>query len=421
MNSQEPIWSVSAVNKMVKDTIEGSFMPFWMGGEVGSLLMHRSGHVYFQMKDERSQIRVCWFGGAEQCRALGVNNGTIVEVWGSLSVYDVRGEYQFVVRKLRLAGAGVLHQQFEMLKNKLAAEGLFDPARKKPLPFLPRTIGVVSSPSGAAIRDFLQIINRRFPNVVIKIYPAKVQGENAASEVAAGVDFFNRTGEAEVIVVTRGGGSMEDLWCFNDENLARMIAASKLPVISAVGHEIDFTICDFVADMRAPTPSAAAELVIGNYTDITRQLDLTIENMMRSFDLRFAAIREELQTASATVDSYRRHPELIIKKWQARLNELNIQLAHISKAAVAGEKQQLGKLINGIDSIARQFLSSAASSLDNIDARIYAYDPMRQLERGFAMVYDSKKEHLIASSKNLSPGTEMIIRFADGEIRVKTV
>ena len=263
MAQEEMIWEVSDVNRNVRDIIEGTFLPFWIRGEVGSLTLHRAGHAYLTLKDKSSQLRAVGFNCVKKCQELGVVNGTTIEAFGNLTVYEPRGEYQFSIRQMRIAGMGSLQQRFEETKRKLAAEGLFDPARKRPIPALPRRIGVITSPDGAAIRDFLQIITRRFPNVNVRIYPAAVQGEKAAAQVAKGVEFFNRTGGADVLVITRGGGSMEDLWPFNEEFLARAVAASEIPVISAIGHEIDFSICDFAADLRAPTPSAAAELVIG--------------------------------------------------------------------------------------------------------------------------------------------------------------
>jgi exodeoxyribonuclease VII large subunit len=394
--TNEPVWSVSAVNRAVKETLEGAFMPFWMGGEVGSLLIHRSGHAYFQMKDEKSQIKVCWFGGAQQCRALGVENGSVVEVFGNLSVYDVRGEYQFSVKKLRLAGIGTLQQRFEELKRKLEAEGLFDPAKKKPIPVLPRKIGVVSSPSGAAIRDFLQIINRRFPNVEVKIFPAQVQGAGAAEEVARGVEFFNRPNQADVIVVTRGGGSMEDLWCFNEEVLARSIAASRVPVISAVGHEIDFTICDFVADLRVPTPSAAAELVIGRHDEITLRVDRLLKDMRFCVQNQLQNAALKLQKLSAKVDFYAPHRQL------------------------DRNKQYLDELELRLESALKLFHVSAVRKVDNLNAALTALDPTRQLERGYAMVFEKDGRTLVSSSKQ-EADKELKIRFADGTLEVKSL
>ena len=396
MNQSEPIWSVTAVNQAIKETLEGAFMPFWMGGEVGSLLLHRSGHAYFQMKDEKCQIKVCWFGGAAQCRSLGVDNGTLVEVWGNLSVYDVRGEYQFNVKKLRLAGIGALQQRFEMLKNKLAAEGLFDQSRKKAIPALPRKIGVVTSPEGAAIRDFLQILSRRFPNVQVNIYPAPVQGAGAAEKLADGIKFFNRSGQADVIVITRGGGSMEDLWCFNEEVLARAVANSEIPVISAVGHEIDFTICDFAADMRVPTPSAAAELVIGQHDDISTRIDRAAKDMLNILRTRSAGICAELEKLSARAAYF--DPVRQLNMLRQRIDELEIR----SDAAV------------------KMAFNNKKSCLDTLDTALKAFDPRNQLERGYAMIFDPSGKKVISTSK-LPPDTEIRIRFADGTVGAKTL
>ena len=392
----EPVWSVSAVNKAVKDTLEGAFLPFWMGGEIGSILLHRSGHAYFQLKDDRSQIRACWFGGAAQCRELGVDNGSLVEVFGNLSVYDVRGEYQFNIKKLRPAGLGGLQQRFEELKQLLAKEGLFDQSRKKPIPLLPRSIGVVSSPSGAAIRDFLQILNRRFPNVCVKIYPAQVQGAGAAEQVAAGVRFFNRTGGADVIVVTRGGGSMEDLWCFNEEILAREIARSRIPVISAVGHEIDFTICDFVADLRVPTPSAAAELVIGRHDEITSRLQRSIKDMEYAVTNRLAASRARLERIAGSTVFH--EPRRVLDLRRQYLDELETRLAGGAKLQLVNNSHRLERAMAALNTL----------------------NPQRQLERGYAMVFDGSGKKLVVSS-DLPADTPLNIRFADGQVKVKTL
>lgn len=393
---EEPIWSVSDVNRAVRETLEGAFLPFWVAGEVGSFLPHRSGHAYFQLKDDKSQLRACWFGGAARCRNLGVDNGVKVEAYGSLSVYEVRGEYQFTVKQLRLAGVGDLQRRFEEVKRKLAAEGLFDPGRKKPVPLLPGRIGVVSSPSGAAIRDFLQILDRRFPNVHVKIYPAQVQGTGAAAQVAAGIRFFNRTRSADVIVVTRGGGSMEDLWCFNEEELAREIAASTIPVISAVGHEIDFTICDFAADLRVPTPSAAAELVIGRHDDITSRLERCAKDMTGSLRTGLADRRAKLERLAGSVVFH--EPRRLVDLRRQYLDELDSRLS-------AGAKMQQ---------------TAAAHRLDKLSGALNTLNPRRQLERGYAMVFDGSGTRLVTTREH-APGTPLHIHFADGSVEVKTV
>ncbi|MBR2344772.1 MAG: exodeoxyribonuclease VII large subunit [Lentisphaeria bacterium] len=394
--TEEPVWSVSQVNRAIRDTLEGAFMPFWMSGEVGSILLHRSGHAYFQLKDEHAQIRACWFGGASQCRNMGIDNGSKVEVFGNLSVYEVRGEYQFNIKKLRSAGLGELQRRFEELKQRLAAEGLFDPARKKPIPHLPGRIGVVSSPTGAAIRDFLQILTRRFPNVHVKIYPAQVQGSSAAAEVAAGVRFFNRTGGADVIVVTRGGGSMEDLWCFNEEILAREVAASKIPVISAVGHEIDFTICDFAADLRVPTPSAAAELVIGRHDEIGGRLERLEKDLAYSLQNRLNHLRLRLERSAGSVVFH--EPRRLVEMRQQHLDELDIRLVNALKLQYTAKNHRLTQLSDALHTL----------------------NPERQLERGYALVFDESNTKLVSSSE-MPPETRLNIRFADGSVKVETL
>ena len=336
------IWSVSDVNHAVREIVEGALLPFWMAGEVGSLTLHRSGHAYFTMKDAKSQIRAVYFGGAAACTRLGIANGSMIEAFGNLSVYEVRGEYQFGIRQLRPAGVGDLRMRFEELKRRLAAEGLFDQERKRPIPKLPGRIGVVTSPSGAAIRDFLQIINRRFPNVNVRIYPCAVQGAGAAEQVARGVEFFNRTDGADVIVVTRGGGSMEDLWPFNEEILARAVASSRIPVVSAVGHEIDFSICDFAADLRVPTPSAAAELVIGRREEMVRELDRSEKDMRYALESALSQARARLDRAAGSFVF--REPAHLVRMRRQQLDELDTRLGTAAerfhgqfRAGAAGE------------------------------------------------------------------------------------
>lgn len=393
MQQNEPVWSVSAVNRALRETIEGAFMPFWMGGEAGSITLHRSGHAYLQIKDDKSQIRACYFGGAAECRKLGIDNGSLVEVWGNLSVYEVRGEYQFNIKKIRLAGIGALQQRFEELKRKLEAEGLFDPAVKKPIPLLPRSIGVVSSPTGAAIRDFLQIINRRFPDVNIKIFPALVQGAQASQQVAAGVDFFNRTREADVIVVTRGGGSMEDLWPFNEEILARAIARSRIPVISAVGHEIDFTICDFVADLRVPTPSAAAELVIGRREEFVSRLDRSAKDIVSILQLRISNLRSTLERLAGSPVFHEPRRMLDVKRQY--LDEMEMRLLHAVQDFKVRSGHQLERAVTALNTL----------------------NPRSQLARGYAMVFDDSGK--VVTTSQVASGTGLELHFADGKLKVE--
>ena len=390
----QKIYTVSEINRAVRSLVENSFIPFWICGEVGSIVVHNSGHVYLTLKDSKSQLRGCWFGGAAECRKLGIDNGSLIEAFGSLSVYEVRGEYQFNLRRVRLAGAGVLQQKFEEVKNKLAAEGLFDTDRKKPIPLLPRRIGVVTSIDGAALQDFLNIINRRNPLVDIRIYPSAVQGAGAARQVAAGVEFFNREFPVDVIVVTRGGGSMEDLWEFNDETLARTVAASKIPVISAVGHEIDFTICDFVADLRVPTPSAAAELVISRRDELENKLNNLAKEQAQIVNSALNQAKLRLQKIFSGV--WLRDPIRLVADRRQYIDEL---MLHMERSASAMLRRKL-------------------DNLTRLESTLGALDPRKQLERGYAIVTDSSGKILVSSASKVDKGEQLKIQFADGQVKV---
>lgn len=394
MEAPEQIWEVSDVNRAVREIVEGSLLPFWLRGEVGSLVLHRSGHAYFTLKDANSQLRAVFFGGAAQCAKLGIANGAKIEAFGNLTVYEVRGEYQFSARRLRLAGLGDLQRRFEEVRRRLAAEGLFDQERKRPIPVLPKRIGVVTSPTGAAIRDFLQIINRRFPNVNIRIYPCMVQGQGAAEQVARGVEFFNRTAGADVIVVTRGGGSMEDLWPFNEERLARAVAASAIPVISAVGHEIDFTICDFAADLRVPTPSAAAELVIGRREEMSAKLTRLDKDLRNILALTLTRLRSRFERAAGSFVF--REPEHLVAMRRQQLDELE------------------SRLFSGADHL----LLRHRSRLDQLAGTLAALNPRRQLERGYAILFDPAENRPVTTSK-LPAGSRLRAQLADGEMDIE--
>ena len=267
------IYTVSELSGEIRELFEQQFPDVWVTGEVSNFRAAGSGHLYFTLKDDTAQLRAVCFRSQSRYLKFKPQDGLAVIARGRLSIYEARGEYQLYVEFLEPAGLGALQLAFDQLKQKLAAEGLFDPDRKKLLPALPRVIGVVTSPTGAVIQDILRVLNRRFRNINVVIYPARVQGEGAAEEIAQGIEHFNRMVPVDVMIVARGGGSMEDLWAFNEEVVARAIAASEIPIISAVGHETDFTIADFVADLRAPTPSAAAELVVHLKQDFVDELD----------------------------------------------------------------------------------------------------------------------------------------------------
>src|SRR3990170_6260873 len=269
---QTHILTVTQLTIRVKDLLEGTFPDVWVVGEISNLSAPRSGHIYFTLKDEQSQIRAVLFRSSQRFLKFTLQHGLQVICRGRVGVYEPRGEYQLVLEYIEPKGVGALQQAFEELKARLAKEGLFDLDRKKPLPLLPRRIGIITSPTGAAIRDMLRVIRRRHPKMEILIYPVVVQGAAAAPEIVEAIRYFNQEKNADVLIVGRGGGSLEDLWAFNEESVARAVYGSAIPVISAVGHETDYTISDFVADLRAPTPSAAAEMVVKNKEDIQRHI-----------------------------------------------------------------------------------------------------------------------------------------------------
>jgi exodeoxyribonuclease VII large subunit len=391
MAEQERIWTVSEVNAAIREVIEGGFFPFWLEGEVGNLTVHRSGHVYLTLKDARSQLRAVFFNGAPAARRLGLKVGDRVEAVGRLGVYEVRGEYQFTIRELRPVGLGELQRRFEALKAKLADEGLFAAERKKPIPLLPKRIGLVTSPDGAAVRDFLQIIRRRFPDLHLRLVPAAVQGKDAARQVAAGIAFLNRIRGADVIIVTRGGGSLEDLWPFNEEILARAIAASAIPVISAVGHEIDVTISDLVADLRAPTPSAAAELVVSRQEEFRERIEALGRRLRGALELVAARFRARFDRAAHSWVF--REPVHLLRRRQQEVDDL------------------AGRLARALDAARER----ARRRLERAEARLHALNPAAVLARGYAILTEAGTGRLVADPA-LPAGTPVRAQMAAGDL-----
>src|SRR5215831_3752983 len=281
---QRKIYSVSELSFEIRDMLERRFIDVWVEGELSNYKASTAGHLYFTLKDDRAQLRAVCFRNSARLLRFRPENGKLFRARGRVSTYEGRGEYQLIVEVLEPAGLGALQLAFEQLKGRLEKEGLFKPERKRPIPAFPRKIGIVTSPKSAALRDILAVLKRRHNAINVLIFPAEVQGEGASIQVMDGIDYLSRSSDVDVIIVARGGGSMEDLWPFNEERIARAIVRSKKPVISAVGHEVDFTICDFVADLRAPTPSAAAEIVIKSKEEIAsrvRQLETRLESLMK--------------------------------------------------------------------------------------------------------------------------------------------
>ncbi|MGD0955238.1 MAG: exodeoxyribonuclease VII large subunit [Candidatus Acidiferrales bacterium] len=335
------VWKVSELTERIRDLLEAEFPDVWIEGEVSNYHAAQSGHLYFTLKDARSQIRCVCF--RDQARGLKFRpeDGLHVTVRGSLGVYDLRGEYQVYVSHIEPVGLGALQLAFEQLKKKLEGEGLFDEARKKPLPVLPRCIGVVTSPTGAAIRDILRVLKRRFANVHVQLYPVKVQGEGAAKEIVAALRHFNRAKFADVLILARGGGSPEDLWAFNEEIVARAIAESKIPVITGVGHETDFTIADFVADLRAPTPSAAAEIVVRSRQEFERQIAEHRSHLVHH--IRYLLSERRHRVRDLQTHRGFRQLEALVRQRRQHVDELSASLGVVLRARLVTARQRLTK------------------------------------------------------------------------------
>jgi exodeoxyribonuclease VII large subunit len=333
--SSRPILTVSQLTAEVKTLLERNFEHLWVEGEISNLRLPGSGHLYFTLKDESAQIRAVMFRMQNRLLKFQPEDGLLVVGYGRLTVYEPRGEYQIVFDHLEPKGLGALQLAFEQLKEKLSREGLFDPARKKPLPPLPQKIGIVTSPTGAAIRDILQIIDRRFANVHILLYPVRVQGVGAAQEIARAIDELGQWPGLDVMIVGRGGGSLEDLWAFNDEAVARAIHRSPVPVVSAVGHEIDFTIADFVADLRAPTPSAAAELVVRNKVELVQTLESLARRLGQTARMNLETRQERLSSLVHRLTDPRK-----------RVSDQRLRLEDLSTRLAASVQQNLGRWID---------------------------------------------------------------------------
>ena len=397
MNGAEPVWSITEVNAAVRELIENSLTPFWLAGEVGTLNIHSSGHVYLTLKDRDCQLRATFFNGAARARAMALAVGMRLEAYGRLTVYARRGEYQFNIQTIRPAGAGDLQRKFEEVKQKLAAEGLFDAERKLPLPAFPRTVGIVTSPDGAAVRDFIRVALRRAPWLAVRIFPAVVQGDGTAHAVEKGIAFFNRAAaRVDVIVIARGGGSMEDLWGFNDETLARAIAGSAIPVVSAVGHEIDFTIADFAASLRAPTPSAAAELVAPDREELRRTLTARRNDLENQMELALLRAKRRFEQASG---SY-------VFREPAHLLRHNTQL-------VDEFTDRLGGALRG-------HFDRAANQLAVAAGKLSALDPGAVLKRGYAILQTADGS-VAAGVGQLHSGDRVRARLHDGGVDLEVL
>ena len=382
--------TVSQLTDLIKTSLEESFYDIWMEGEISNLRIPTSGHVYLTLKDKASQIRAIIFKSSARNIKFELKDGIHIICHGRITVYDLRGEYQIVIDTAEPQGIGALQLAFEQLKEKLLKEGLFDAKRKRPIPLLPRKIGIITSPTGAAIRDMLNIINRRFANVHIIINPVPVQGEGAGIEIARAIEAMNEFEDIDVLIVGRGGGSLEDLWAFNEEIVARAIYNSRIPVISAVGHEIDFTIADFVADLRASTPSTAAELVVKNKIDLIEGLShlfARLKNGIKTlFDAKRAALREEIRAM--------KDPATRINENIQRLDDLSIRLK--------------GGINRYLDGLKKRIVAEAG--------KLNALSPLAILSRGYSIATKLPEMQIIKDVKEVQKGDEVNIRLHKGEV-----
>jgi len=430
------IFSISELSREIKDLLERQYKDVWVTGEVSNFRPAASGHLYFTLKDATAQLRAVCFRNQARYLKFKPQDGIAVIARGHLSVYEARGEYQLYVEYLEPAGLGALQLAFEQLKQKLAAEGLFETARKKPLPVLPRTIGVVTSPTGAVIRDILRVLRRRFRNMSVLLYPVKVQGEGAAEEIVEGLKYFNREQNVEVLIVARGGGSLEDLWAFNEEVVARAIAASGIPVISAVGHETDFTIADFVADLRAPTPSAAAELVVHRKQDFIAELENRVRHMAQMIRLQLSEARQRLtelrmhhafQTVATRIAERAQQVDdgvaSLDRSMRSRLNEARQEWLRASAGVVRYDFRRLLGLKRAalddrwgrFDSAFRRFLTERQTRLAHGEAILKERNPLGLLQRGYSVTRDAAGK-IVRDAEAVALGSDISIRLARGEL-----
>jgi exodeoxyribonuclease VII large subunit len=436
-SASRQILTVSQLNHQARSLLEDGFPLLWVEGELSNLSRPGSGHLYFSLKDSAAQIRCALFRN----RATGLRfepaDGLHVLVRAHVSLYEARGDFQLIVEHMEEAGHGALQRAFEELKSKLTKAGWFDAAHKKPLPGLPRHIGVVTSPSGAALRDILSVIRRRYPLAGVIVYPVPVQGEGAAQKIAAMISLADTRAECDVLIVARGGGSLEDLWAFNEEVVARAIHECTTPIVSGVGHEIDFTIADFVADVRAPTPTGAAELVTPDTGEWLRNLEQFRRQLTQLLAVALTDLRESLDWCMARLEQL--HPARLLRERAQRVDELETRLSQSMRSTLRSHTanlsglrarlhqyspaQVLSLLRNRCDSIRKRFAFAIGQNFKGLENRLelamrglHAVSPLATLGRGYAIITDAMTGDVIASVDSAHPGQRVQARLSDGRI-----
>jgi exodeoxyribonuclease VII large subunit len=431
---QRRIYTVSELNGAIRAVLDAEFSEVWVSGEISGVKLAASGHYYFTLKEREAQVRCVAFRSAHRYWKIKPQDGLAVLARGRLDVYEARGEYQLLVEVLEPQGIGALQLAFEQLKRKLAAEGLFDAARKRPLPRFPRRIGIVTSPRGAVISDLIHVLTRRFPGIHIRLFPALVQGEGSAEEVCRGIEFFSRSRWADLVIVGRGGGSLEDLWTFNEEAVARAIATCAVPVVSAVGHETDVTIADFAADLRAPTPSAAAELAVPMRDELIERVAAARAQSAQVLRYRLAMLERRLrqQGVERALGALHRR----VGRAMQRIDELEYHLRERLRAAIgAGERRRRGLEVRlqrfdvrprlaadrrrweaahaRAAQVMQSRLAACRSLHERLSAKLSALSPLRILERGYAIV--SNQTGILTDAAAAPPDSRIHVRLARGE------
>ncbi len=438
LDSNDAVYTPTELNREVRVHLEAGFSRISLEGEISNLAKPASGHLYFSLKDDGAQVRCAMFRQSASRINLRPSNGMQVLARGKISLYEPRGDYQFIIDSLQEAGVGLLQQRFEQLKQKLEAEGLFAGERKRPLPKFPLRIGVISSPSGAVIRDILHVLQRRWPVAQVRLYASPVQGAEAPAALQAALQQANREGWAEVLIMARGGGSLEDLQAFNDESVARAVAGSQLPVISAVGHETDYSICDFVADVRAPTPSAAAEIATPDREPLLLELDRSARQLASRMLFRLQQNSQRLDHLSHRLAQ--QHPELKLRGQRKELASASTQLLRAMQRALLARRNRLGECSHRLDlchpqrQLARQTQQLQAShqrllrtfqhrlrqqrnSLHDLARTLNAISPLATLGRGFAVLSDAESGTTLSQRSNFQTGQSINAQLADGRLR----
>ena len=432
--AEKTILTVSRLTALLRGVLEENFDQVWVQGEISNFSQPSSGHLYFSLKDAGAQLRCVMFKGAARNLKFRPSDGMALLARGRISVYDQRGEYQLICEYIEPAGVGALQAAFEQLKQRLAQEGLFDQSRKLPMPLFPHRIGVITSATGAAIHDILNVLRRRFASLDVLIYPVRVQGEGAGQEIARAVDDMNRHGLADVLIVGRGGGSLEDLWAFNEEVVARSVVRSKIPVISAVGHETDWTICDFAADLRAPTPSAAAEMVTASASELKAQVEafnhrlrLAMETHLAALEGRVAELRRALHDPgsmlghlSQRVDDLSERLELALRNSTIRRREQfvrleNTLLHHAPDRRAEQLRQQIALLSGRAELLMIQCLDRIRQEYAANAARLDVLSPLSTLSRGYSIAVRSSDGRVVREASTLQVGEMLRLCLHSGQ------